>query len=334
MSAGGQLDKAIWDAVHEDAVRNKGQLKTSAAMIRFAESSYHRRLDAAVADGIRSITKSPGPHEDIVWKAAAQWTQEGHFEHWLYSSDMINIVCYLKCFGYPAIDGKQWQEASGSRSWPQISLSIKETSDNGGHEEHAGYTWYMVECSVGPISSDARQQHGPYTLSIDGQTESVESVDAGEHHLSWRAPRRLAHMREALHDYIKVQLGDAYAGHFGETPFAKHGAPAGTTARLRAWLAKLTQIINQRGASPEIVTRTIMFFRPPTETGKTGQAQAPTQAAGLREAGQQQVAAPTSPLQDSTAGPSGASAPQDDAEVGVTVESCAHGEDPLKQGAL
>merc|ERR1712217_737008 len=43
-----------------------------------------------------------------------------------------------------------------------------------------------------------------------------------------------------------------------------HGAPRGTTARLRGWLAKLAELVNKRGASPEIVTRTIMFFRPPT----------------------------------------------------------------------
>merc|ERR1712113_320634 len=75
-------------------------------------------------------------------------------------------------------------------------------------------------------------------------------------------------MREALHDFIKKELGDSYHSHFGETPFAKHGAPAGTTARLRAWLAKLSELINQRNASPQIVTRTIMFFRPPTDSGK------------------------------------------------------------------
>merc|ERR1712087_829258 len=48
-----------------------------------------------------------------------------------------------------------------------------------------------------------------------------------------------------------------------------HGAPKGTTARLRAWLHRLAEFINMRGASPEIVTRTIMFFRPPSWAPET-----------------------------------------------------------------
>ena len=30
-------------------------------------------------------------------------------------------------------------------------------------------------------------------------------------------------------------MGLTYAKHFAESPFAYHGAPSGTTARLRSW---------------------------------------------------------------------------------------------------
>merc|ERR1712039_1030684 len=102
----------------------------------------------------------------------------------------------------------------------------------------------------------------------------------------------------------------------------------GTTARLRAWLGKLTELINQRSAAPEIVTRTIMFFRPPTQTEGTPEAA----SNNLRDAGQQGHQGYSA--QGAATGPIGGAEFQDSNPSGVTVESCAQGDEPLKQGAL
>jgi len=79
------------------------------------------------------------------------------------------------------------------------------------------------------------------------------------------APRRLTQLRECLHDPVKLHLGANYASHFGETPFAKHGGPKGTTARLSAWLATLSDLVNLGALSPGLVASVLVFFRGPPQ---------------------------------------------------------------------
>lgn len=264
------LDSIIRTGLAEDAERCADRLVSSGDMLKFAEARYIYRLNQAIYDSIRIVSKTVGPHDDVIWEAAAKWTQEGNFEYFLEKLEADKVVSYLNCFGYPASSlvgavGRKcvgWRDTDRS-SWPRISFSIGGFQDSGSHEEHAGCTWYMVDCVLGPLPLASQRNNGPYVLSVEDEA-SLQTTGENRQQLAWRSPRRLVHLREALHDFIKEMLKDEYTDHFGETPFAKHGAPKGTTARLRAWLDKLADLINFRGVSPEIVMRTLVFLRPPT----------------------------------------------------------------------
>merc|ERR1712137_295984 len=117
------------------------------------------RLDDAIYNGIRAITKSAGPHEDITWEAAAKWTRDGNFELFMDMLEPGQIVHYLGCFGYPVESllqavGKPfvgWGENAMRCPWPQISFTIGDGADANAHEEHGGCTWYLIDVRLGPL---------------------------------------------------------------------------------------------------------------------------------------------------------------------------------------
>ena len=87
--------------------------------------------------------------------------------------------------------------------------------------------------------------------------------------MKWTAPRRLHQLREGLHDPVKSDLGEGYAGLFGNTPFAMMGRPIGTTERLSEWLKTLASAINSGKLKPALVARTLFFLRGPPEVEKS-----------------------------------------------------------------
>merc|ERR1711918_188348 len=81
--------------------------------------------------------------------------------------------------------------------------------------------------------------------------------------ITWRCGMRLCHLRAHLHDWVKEQLGPVYVARFNATPFARHGAPKGTTARLNAWFMTLANVINERSAPPEVANWVLhMLYAP------------------------------------------------------------------------
>jgi len=111
--------------------------------------------------------------------------------------DQEMLMAFLLKYGYAAADASSWQTSSSSESPPLLSIHVS------GHDERDGHTWYQVECSL------ASSKHRP---------------------MNWQVSRRLAQLREDLHDPVKTSLGKSYDTHFGKAPFAHMGGPRGTTA--------------------------------------------------------------------------------------------------------
>lgn len=156
---------------------------------------------------------------------------------------------YLRHLGFEVETNEKWSALPHNSG---ISLHIELLS----HVQMAGHTWYQVNCQL--------------------------KRSAGRGDMAWPAPRRLVQLRLDLHDRIKYILGSDYARLFGETRFAKYGAPPGTTARLRAWLDKLTNLINNGEVSPGVAAVALAFFQAPSIDGE--QQQQPL-AGALRQTG-------------------------------------------------
>lgn len=190
----------------------------------------------------------------LQWGSAAKWREwEERSALWTRPQ---NCAAYLRTFGYHAASLERWQTIPSAaveelRSAPmELSLSIvEEGRPESPHVEQGGCTWYRVDCMLGSVPGKQRQL------------------------VAWRAPRRLFDLRDSLHDSVKEMFGEAYATHFAATPFARFGAPRGTTARLRKWLGVLASLINNGKASPAVTARTLKFFQAPTPVGRATQTQ-------------------------------------------------------------
>mmetsp|Transcript_69072 Transcript_69072/g.123014 ORF Transcript_69072/g.123014 Transcript_69072/m.123014 type:complete len:305 (-) Transcript_69072:67-981(-) len=135
------------------------------------------------------------------------------------------LLSFLQPYGYVARDANSWLDGC---VLPEISLSVT------GHSKASGSTHYNVECSLAVRG----QWHTPY--------------------LNWCARRRLAHLREGLHDPVKQMLGVAvYKNHFGGAPFAHGYAVPGTTSRLNSWCRRLADALNS-AAIPPSMTATVL----------------------------------------------------------------------------
>mmetsp|Transcript_139417 Transcript_139417/g.445916 ORF Transcript_139417/g.445916 Transcript_139417/m.445916 type:complete len:319 (+) Transcript_139417:73-1029(+) len=240
--------------------------------------------------------------------------------------------------------GEAWKETN--RIWANINMKAL-SNKAGPHEKHiweAAASWmlsssteaadfvvpYTVDCHVSCLAEAGLLLEGPLP-------ENAESLSLEEREMKWRAPRRLAQIRECLHDPIKACLGDGYAKHFGETPFAKIGAPRGTTARLAAWLSKLAELVNEGALPPSLVARTLVFLRGPPLPDKDDTAvAAATDSATSEEASPEAVAAELDTLgsiavTEEMPGHSGADEPvnqqQREQEVANEEDSCQAADD-------
>eukprot|EP00444_Apocalathium_aciculiferum_P001701 CAMPEP_0183399272 /NCGR_PEP_ID=MMETSP0370-20130417/11824_1 /TAXON_ID=268820 /ORGANISM="Peridinium aciculiferum, Strain PAER-2" /LENGTH=327 /DNA_ID=CAMNT_0025580401 /DNA_START=18 /DNA_END=1001 /DNA_ORIENTATION=- len=191
---------------------------------------------------MKVISRSPGPHANYIWESAAAWVLFDFVEAAEFATS------YLQIWGFNSVGGGK----------PKLTLQLEQSqsAEAPGHEEHGGHTWYMIDCHVEGLSEAA--------LVLQGQRgRSHQTWRLEDREMKWRSPRRLVQLRECLHDPVKDSLGDDYPRYFGETPFAKHGAPRGTTQRLAAWLAKLTELVNAGTLPPNLLARTLVFLHGP-----------------------------------------------------------------------
>ncbi|CAE7602258.1 unnamed protein product, partial [Symbiodinium sp. CCMP2456] len=198
-------------------------------LIRMAQRKLMEEQNLQRAHAMQDVTRS-GTTEALpkpTWQAASEWTLDGR---------VCEEVPFLSVYGYKATDKHNWDKG---HPMPSIQMSVDE------HVEQAGNTWYLVQCSLRFVPG-GEDGTGPAEL------------------LEWKAPRRLHHLRTDLHDRMKYFMEeDFYAKVFGETPFARHGGLPGTTARLRAWLERLAQAINQKEVPPEAAALVLLFFHAP-----------------------------------------------------------------------
>lgn len=143
----------------------------------------------------------------------------------------LAVAPYLEEYGYAAVDATSWRLSDLGKS-PRPIFALKVV----GHEEVDGHTMYTIECSL-VLQTACR--------------------------LDWQACRRLAQLREDLHDRVKDTLGDKYSKHFGQAPFASKGGLPGTTARLNAWFGALAACVNRLEASPSVVALALHFLDAP-----------------------------------------------------------------------
>jgi len=241
------------------AEMDKESTTTMAVQLRRLERAYQAAIEEEVSKGMQAISRSPGPHEDYVWEAAAQWSLAEAIT--MESADFV--VPYLEIWGFAADGVDAWRSTAPRPEFgPQVSLGLEVTPEIPGHEEHSGHTWYLIDCHVRCLSESNMMLEG-HMPQIGRARMILQSEDR---QLKWRSPRRLHHLRENLHDPVKAELGDQYAQHFAATPFASHGAPKGTTAKLAAWLGTLAELTNNRALTPRLVARSLVFFRGPALT--------------------------------------------------------------------
>jgi len=190
-----------------------------------------------VQKAILKLSLSGGDADDKVWESAALWQSEEAEP----LPSAVQVVGYLRVFGYDAVSADTWGPNGISRSGqdqPQIRLHLDSHIEKAGHsshiESHFTHTWYVVQCSL-----DLKRPQGQF---------------------EWQAPRRLAQLRVGLHDPLKALDAGVYSEFFGGTPFAQHGGLRGTTARLQAWLASLSNLLNGEKCTPAAVALIMKFL--------------------------------------------------------------------------
>lgn len=106
-----------------------------------------------------------------------------------------------------------------------------------GHEEDNGCTWYKLECAI---------------------------VQPNASRSEWHTRKRLVHLREILHDPVKLYIGEEeYDGYFAQTRFPSRGGWPGTTARLVSWFSTLTRLISAGELSIQVKTLVLRFIDAP-----------------------------------------------------------------------
>jgi hypothetical protein len=143
----------------------------------------------------------------------------------------VDVPPFLLPYGYDVIDHRSW--AKSPEHQPKVNFELKS------HVEFGDHTQYEFINKVCP--KDINQPAD----------------------ISWRTIRRLKHLRSGLHDVVKSAMGSTYKHYFGGTPFALHGAPRGTTARLQLWFQSLSSCINSGVLEPQIVAATYRLLDGP-----------------------------------------------------------------------
>jgi len=106
-----------------------------------------------------------------------------------------------------------------------------------GHNELSGHTFYRLRCVLHAAHANLQME--------------------------WTADRQIAQLRGELHDAAKALLGKSYCQVFNDAPFAKRGAPSGTTMRLHKWLGCLGECVSSGLAPPVLVAQVLYFLCPP-----------------------------------------------------------------------
>lgn len=151
------------------------------------------------------------------------------------------VAMYLEPYGYAAESAECWRDLPDTcPSRPRLTLAL------GGHSEQNGHTYYGLECS---LSAEASATNATPSLS-----------------LTWTAQKRLAQLREELHETVKNELGKTYSEVFASAPFAKRGGWAGTSERLRKWLETLSNCVNEGVAPPVLVAQVLLFLGAPPQS--------------------------------------------------------------------
>lgn len=145
----------------------------------------------------------------------------------------VDVPPFLLPYGYDVRDHKTWARSPDLQ--PKVQIELKT------HIEFGDHTQYEIICK---LYNPNGTQHMPSDVS-------------------WRTLRRLKHIRVGLHDVVKQSLGSKYKQHFGSAPFAHRSAPAGTTARVRAWLNSLSNCINSGSLAPAVVAMTFRLLDGP-----------------------------------------------------------------------
>eukprot|EP00928_Gymnodinium_smaydae_P016496 TRINITY_DN16195_c0_g1_i1.p1 TRINITY_DN16195_c0_g1~~TRINITY_DN16195_c0_g1_i1.p1 ORF type:complete len:573 (-),score=86.15 TRINITY_DN16195_c0_g1_i1:134-1852(-) len=144
------------------------------------------------------------------------------------------VESYLAPYGFDVACAERWRTTPAwSRGRPRLRLSIV------GHEERGSHTYYKVRC--------------------------IFSAEIPDLKLEWSAQRRLAQLRDGLHDITKNELGKHYVRIFEKAPFAKRGGLSGTTGRLQKWLETLASCVNEGTAAPALVAQIFLFLDAPPQ---------------------------------------------------------------------
>jgi len=141
-----------------------------------------------------------------------------------------SLVAYLGSYGFFSSDAGNWSKAENDIS--QLDLDVLS------HHEEDGHTYYTILCRLRGLEGD-------------GWT------------LEWEPKRRLAQLRDSLHDPVKESLGGLYDHYFAAARFALRGGLPGTTDRLQAWCRVLANCISNCLVSPGTVATTLLFLQPP-----------------------------------------------------------------------
>jgi len=210
------IEENSLDSGSSEGIRENPTLLTSSVQ----SGPYQDKKSEGIRENPTLLTSSVrvGPYEDDLKVAESIAKARG------LPPDMESeaVTEFLLQYGYNAYDHQCWVSASAEHQ-PQLTINVSS------HIEFGNHTQYEFECRV-----QARQGTG------------IEEI-------VWRTIRRLKHLRGGLHDPVKQALGLEYNHYFGHTPFAHHTAPAGTTARLKAWFSSLATCISLGSLKPAVV---------------------------------------------------------------------------------
>ena len=153
------------------------------------------------------------------------------------------VQAFLEPFGFLANTPLDWQKGP----LPELRIIIA------GHSSSGRHLFYNVECTLWRAShAGAGYAHKTEDASLTAQPW-----------LAWRASRRLAHLRQGLHDLVKSHLGSSYKTYFCHVPFAQRFRPAGTTERLNNWCKRLAYCLSSRLVPPIVAANALRVLGAP-----------------------------------------------------------------------